>query len=36
LYRFEVEGQKTAPRSKAEPQADANDPDRDLIPLADA
>ncbi len=36
LYRYEVEGQATAPRPRAEPQADPNDPDRDLIPLADA
>ena len=35
LYRYEVEGQATAPRPRADTQADPNDPDRDLIPLAD-
>ncbi len=35
LYRYEVEGQATASRPRADPQADPNDPDRDLIPLAD-
>ena len=36
LYRYDVEGRSTAPRPRVDPQADPNDPDRDLIPLADA
>jgi pSer/pThr/pTyr-binding forkhead associated (FHA) protein len=35
LYRYEVEGQAAAPRPPAESRADPNDPDLDLIPLAD-
>jgi len=35
LYRYEVEGQANAHRPRAEPQADPNDPDLDLIPLVD-
>lgn len=35
LYRYEVEAPATVARPRADPQADANDPDRDLIPLAD-
>ena len=35
LYRYEVEGQPAAPRPRIDPQADPNDPDRDLIPLSE-
>ena len=35
LYRYEVAGQATAHRPRAEPQTDPNDPDRDLTPLDD-
>ena len=33
LYRFE--GEAASPRRRSRPQADPNDPDHDLIPLAD-
>ncbi len=35
LYRYEVAGQAVAPKPRTDPKADRNDPDRDLIPLAD-
>jgi len=35
LYRYEVAGQATGPKPRSDPQADPNDPDRDLIPLAE-